>query len=177
MPPPEFTLYVQPVLQAFLSSLWLVWSKVWWIALPFITFFFAWDFWNLYIHYRFLVAIKWMLLEIKVPKNVLKTPKAMEQIFAAAYAPYSYGFRWLEIHWEGLLDHSMSFEIVGSAGESHFYLRLPRQYRNLMESAIYAQFPEAEITEVEDYVKLMPRIIPNKTFEVYGQEMMLKKES
>lgn len=113
-------------------------------------------------------------MEIKVPKNVLKTPKAMEQIFAAAHVPYSYGLRFLEKYWEGKVEYWMSFEIVGSAGETHFYLRLPKQFRNLMESAIYAQYPEAEIKEVEDYVKQMPHVMPTKSIEVYGEEQILR---
>ena len=165
---------IQSIVWGVLGSILDVWSKVWWIALPLITFFIFWDFWLLYIRYKFLVSIKWKLLEIKVPKNILKTPKSMEQIFAAAHATYSYGFRTSEIYWEGLVEHWMSFEIVGRAGETHFYLRLPQQFRNLMESAIYAQYPEAEIVEVEDYVKEMPRVLPNATFEIYGNEQILK---
>jgi len=127
-----------------------------------------------YIQYKFIVSIQWILLEIKVPKNVMKTPKAMEQIFAAAHAPYSYGLKLFEIYWEGLVEYWISFEIVGRAGESHFYLRLPKQFRNLMESAIYAQYPEAEITEAEDYVGQMPKVLPNKTFNVFGNEQGLR---
>ena len=77
--------------QGILHSVLVAWSEVWWIVLPLIAFFIFWDFWLLYLHVRFVKAITWKLLEIKVPKNVLKTPKAMEQIFAAAHAPYSYG--------------------------------------------------------------------------------------
>lgn len=161
----------------FLQSLRDVWDKVWWIALPLITFFFFWEFWVLYIQFKFITRIKWVLLEIKVPKNILKTPKAMEQIFAAAHAPYSYGLRVEEKYWEGMVEYWMSFEIVGRAGESHFYLRLPRQFRTAMESAIYAQYPEAEITEVEDYVKQMPKVLPDKTHELYGYDVILRNPS
>jgi hypothetical protein len=166
--------FAAPIFRGLFASVNEVWSKVWWIALPLITFFFFWDFWILYIQFKFITSIQWVLLEIKVPKNILKTPKAMEQIFAAAHAPYSYGLRFFEKYWEGRVEYWMSFEIVGSAGESHFYLRLPKQFRNLMESAIYAQYPEAEISEVEDYVKQMPKVLPNKTFDVYGNEQIFR---
>lgn len=156
------------------ASIKAVWNQIWWIILPVIAFIVFWEFWVLYIQYRFIKGIKWVLLEIKVPKNVLKTPKAMEQIFAAAHAMYSYGLRFMEKYWEGKVEYWMSFEIVGSAGKNHFYLRLPKQFRNLMESAIYAQYPEAEITEVEDYVRQMPKVLPNKTFELYGNEQILR---
>ncbi|MEK9179904.1 MAG: hypothetical protein AAB897_00600 [Patescibacteria group bacterium] len=159
----------------FWESVKAVWSQVWWFALPLMAFFVFWEFWVLYLQFRFITRIKWVLLEIKVPKGVLKTPKAMEQIFAAAHAPYSYGLRFAEKYWEGIVEYWMSFEIVGRAGETHFYLRLPKQFRNLMESAIYAQYPAAEITEAEDYVRAMPKILPNKATELYGYEIILRQ--
>ncbi len=172
---------ITQILEQAAAGLWAnvknVWADVWWIAVPLIAFFIFWEFWVLYIRFRFIIRIKWILLEIKVPKNVLKTPKAMEQIFAAAHAPYSYGLRFTEKYWEGLVEYWMSFEIVGRAGESHFYLRLPKQFKNLMESAIYAQYPEAEITEVEDYIKQMPYILPNKTYDLYGYELIFRNNN
>ncbi len=169
----QFLQFSNPVLDGLSTSIGDVWNKVWWIVLPVVTFFLFWDFWVFYIRFKFITAIRWTLLEIKVPKNILKTPKAMEQIFAAAHAPYSYGLRFMEKYWEGKVEYWMSFEVVGFAGESHFYLRLPKQFRNLMESAIYAQYPGAEIEEVEDYVKQMPAVLPNKTIELYGNEQIL----
>ncbi|MEK7195557.1 MAG: hypothetical protein AAB655_02590 [Patescibacteria group bacterium] len=154
-----------------------VWSELWWIFLPVIAFFIFWDFWVLYIQFRFISSIKWDLLEIKVPKDILKTPKAMEQIFAAAHAPYSYGLTFKDKYWDGRVEYWMSFELFGSAGESHFYLRLPKQFRNLMESAIYGQYPGAEIIEAEDYVKQVSKIVPNETFELFGNEQILRAPS
>lgn len=134
-----------------------------------------WEVWHLYIHIRWVSSIKWVLLEIKIPKNVLKTPKAMEQIFAAAHTPYSYGLRWYQKHIEGRGEDFFSFELVGRAGETHFYLRTPRDYRKMMEAAIYGQYPEAQIVEVEDYLKQMPHVLPNKDLDVDGFEEIFGK--
>lgn len=171
---PSQLLANSPLLGGFWASIKDVWSAVWWIALPLLAFFFFWDFWRIYLHYHFVTGIKWDLLEVKVPKNVMKTPKAMEQIFAAAHVPYSYGLRLTEKYWEGKEEYWTSFEIVGSNGEFHFYLRVPKKFRHLMESAVYAQYPDAEITEAEDYVKQMPNVLPNKVYDVYGEEQVLK---
>lgn len=168
---------LQGPVSVFWDSVTLVWDRVWWIVVPLITLFIFWEFWVFYIQLKFIARIKWVLLEIKVPKNVLKTPKAMEQIFAAAHAPYSYGLRFFEKYWDGIVEYWMSFEIVGHAGESHFYLRLPKQFRNMMESAIYAQYPEAEITEAHDYMQDLPPVLPNKTYDIYGYELTLRKPS
>ena len=141
---------IEGIGQGVWHSILIAWSEVWWIVLPLCAIFIFWDFWLFYIHVRFVKAITWKLLEIKVPKNVLKTPKAMEQIFAAAHAPYSYGVLPFDKYWKGKEEYWMSFELVGSSGESHFYLRLPREFQHMMEAAIYGQYPEAEVVEVED---------------------------
>ena len=131
----------------------------------------------MHLHYKWVTGIKWKLLEIKVPKNVLKTPKAMEQIFAAAHAPYTYGITPFNKYWRGQDEYWMAFELIGRAGETHFYLRVPSQFRNMMESAIYAAYPEAEINEVEDYLEELPHVLPNDTFDLSGFEEVLRHEN
>ena len=141
------------------QSIVAVWSWSWWVVLPVIALIVFLEFWEQYQRQQFYQSIPWKLLEIKIPKNILKTPKAMEQVFSAAYIEG-------EKHW-------MAFEAVGHAGDTHFYLRVPSPYRNMMESAIYAQYPEAEISEVDDYVQQMPRVMPNDEFDIFGVEQTL----
>ena len=167
---------VQGIINGILHSVLVAWSEVWWIVLPLVAFFIFWDFWILYLHVRFSESISWVLLEIKVPKNVLKTPKAMEQIFAAAHAPYTYGIVPYDKYWKGKEESWMSFELVGRAGESHFYLRVPKELQRNMETAIYGQYPEAEIVEVEDYLKHFPEVLPNHEFDLAGFEEILRHE-
>lgn len=168
----------QNILDGFLGSLRMVWGEVWWIVTPIIAAILFWEYWKSYLTFRFLSAIKWKLLEIKVPKDILQTPKSMEQVFAAAHGPFTYGLRFLEKHWEGKREYSMSFEIVGIGGDIHFYLRVPAQFQSLMESAIYGQYPQAEIKEIpvdQDYVRQMPPVLPNKKFQTHGIEFILEK--
>jgi hypothetical protein len=170
-----------PVVIAQAGLLWrsvvTAWDKVWWIALPLIAVFIFWDFWRIYLHVRFVRSIKWKLLEIKVPKTIMKTPKAMEQIFAAAHAPYSYGISAYDKYWKGKEESWMSFELIGSAGESHFYLRVPSEYRHMMESAVYGQYPDAEIIDAPEYMDQFPKILPNQNFDLSGFEEILRHES
>lgn len=160
-----------------INSIFIVWGYVWWIVLPIVAVIIFWEAWKLHLHHGFAHSIHWKLLEIKVPKNVLKTPKAMEQIFAAAHAPYSYGISAYKKYWQGIDEYWMAFELVGRAGETHFYLRLPSQFRNMMESAIYAQYPDAEITEVEDYLEELPHTLPNDEYDISGFEEVLRHEN
>ena len=168
----SFISFFSSQLPVFLKSIGVVWGAIWWIVIPVVSAIIFWEFWILYINVRWLSRIKWKILEIKVPKNVLKTPKAMEQVFAATHATHSPA-TFMEKYWKGEKDYFMSFEIVGRAGESHFYLRLPEKFESLMKSAIYSQYPEAEIVEAENYVAQMPRIIPNKELDFYGGEWIL----
>jgi len=54
---------------------------------------------------------------------------------------------------------------------------VPTQYRNMMESAIYAAYPEAEITEADDYLEELPHVMPNETFDLSGLEEVLRHEN
>ncbi len=48
-------------------------------------------------------------------------------------------------------DDELSFEIVVANGLIRFYVAVPPRYRQLMEEQIHANYPHAEIEEVEDY--------------------------
>ncbi len=144
------------------------------IALAFL----FWYFWLYYIYVSYLRSIKWVLLEIKIPAIIEKTPKAMEQIFAAAYGIYSFGFKFMQKYWEGhLREDWMSFELIGFAGGVHFYIRTPDSYRNMMESAVYSQYPGAEINEAPDYQDLFPRTLPNQVYDIWGTDYHLVRDN
>lgn len=160
-----------------IQSILVVWGDVWWFVLPLIAIAVFWEAWKLHLHYQWVTGIKWKLLEIKVPKTILKTPKAMEQIFAAAHAPYTYGVSTYQKYWQGMEEYWFVFELIGRAGETHFYLRTPAQFRNMMESAIYAAYPEAEITEAEDYLEEFPHVLPNETYDLSGFEEILREKN
>jgi hypothetical protein len=160
-----------------IQSILVVWGAVWWFVLPLIALLIFWEAWKMHLHYKWVTSIRWKLLEIKVPKTILKTPKAMEQIFAAAHAPYTYGISAYQKYWQGMEEYWMVFELIGRAGETHFYLRVPAGFRNMMESAIYAAYPEAEITEAEDYLQEFPHALPNETYDLSGFEEVLRNEN
>lgn len=164
------------ILQGVTQNIIEVFFAVWWIVVPLALAFIFWDFWKLYVFVSYLKSLKWVLLEVKIPPNIEKTPKAMEQVFSAIYGIYSFGFRFMQKYWEGhLVEDWISFELVGFAGGVHFYIRTPVQYRNIVESAIYAQYPDAEIHESEDYQNLMPKTLPNKVYDIFGMDYHLIK--
>lgn len=134
--------------------------------------------WLYHIVVAYLRSIKWVVLEIKIPANIEKTPKAMEQIFSAVYGIYSFGFRLFQMYLEGhLFEDWVSFELVGFAKGVHFYVRTPDSYKDIIESAVYAQYPDAEVLLVPDYLDLLPRTLPNKTYDIWGTDYHLIRKN
>lgn len=126
---------------------------------------------------QFIGKVEWQMLEIKVPKEIIKTPKSMEQVFAGFYGIYSFGIKPTDKYLDGKVDLWISLEIVAKAGGIYFYVRTPKQYRNLVESSIYAQYPEVEMTQVDDYTEEMPLVLPNETFDVSGTGYKLSRDN
>lgn len=160
-----------------LSTYIVVWQSLfefWWAFLPFLLWFlfkFFWkDFVIEYSRKAWLNLLEWTVLEIIPPKDVEKSPKVMESIYAGiAGVVVSIGVfeEWLK----GAITDRFSFELVGKEGEVHFYVRTQKKFRNLIEAQIYAQFPEAEIIEIEDYVNSFPKVIPNKNWDLWGTDV------
>ncbi|MFA6042374.1 MAG: hypothetical protein WC786_01670 [Patescibacteria group bacterium] len=107
---------------------------------------------------------KYVLLAVDVPKNSEQTPKAAEQMFAHFHGiskqpifPEKWGLPFTEFFSYGFVPPNMSVEIASLGGYVQFFVRCLIIQRDIIESAIYAQYPDAEITEVEDYVDFMPK--------------------
>lgn len=162
-------------LTLFLNSFLEILKNWWWIILPFIfwkPFSFLWLWWR---EEEWKKKIEEILLEIKLPEETLKPIKAMESVFSTVWQIYDPS-NWKEKWFEGKKLLDMSFEITSIDGVPHFYILIPEAHRSLVESAIYAQYPDVEITEVEDYTKNVPQNIPTKEWDFWGCDMMPMKE-
>ena len=109
-----------------------------------------------------------------MPPDVEKPIKAMESVFAGwwqIHDPPNVREKWLD----GEYQLGFSIEMVSTEGKVHFYIRLPIESRRIIESALYAQFPDAELAEVEDYVKAVPENVPNKDWRMWGATLKLEK--
>ena len=149
--------------------LWQAIKVWWWLPLIFILwrpFIFLYLFWR---KEKYDATVKRIVLEIKMPKDVLKPIKAMEDVFAGIHSIHDV-FVWREIWIEGQFLLNVSLEIASIEGIVHFFIRTPEQFRGIIESNIYSQYPEAEISQVPDYTKNVPQDIPNKDWEVWGTD-------
>lgn len=133
---------------------------------------------NLWHHYRqerFIMGIKWALLEIQVPREVNKSPSAMELIFTNAFYHKS-GKGFWEQYIQGAPWFWFSLEIASIDGRVHFFIRTPTRIRNLVETQIYAQFPQAKVVEVDDYVFHIPQYKKDGDWNLWACEFTKLKE-
>lgn len=107
--------------------------------------------WMTYIRTKKIQDTGSVLLEIKLPKEVLKSPRAMELVLVALYQKGNANL--IETYWDGKFIPWYSLELVSIGGEVHFFIWTQPKMREIIETQIYAQFPTVEIFEVDDYTK------------------------
>lgn len=94
-------------------------------------------------------------LAVDVPRENVQSLRAAEQIFAALWGVIGAGNRWEQL-WQGKIGLGFSFELVSLEGSIQYLVRTPVKFRGLVEGAIYGEYPDAEITEVQDYMATVP---------------------
>ncbi|TET83982.1 MAG: hypothetical protein E3J36_02550 [Candidatus Nealsonbacteria bacterium] len=164
-----------PELSLIFSYIWQTIRAWWWLFLPFLLwkpFLYLWLWWRVELFFE---KQRMILLEIKLPKESLKPIRAMEPVLAGLwqgfYDPPNFWEKW----WDGKVILGFQFELISIGGEIHFFIRCPDYRRDILESHIYSQYPEAEISLAEDYTKNVPRSIPNKDWEMWASDYRLLK--
>lgn len=106
----------------------------------------------MYVNQKYLSSIDWILLEIKLPRDIFKSPLATEMAIVGFLQSSGASTKYAR-NFEGRLPHFGSLEIASIEGVIHFYIRVAKRYRTLFESNFYAQYPGIEIIEADDYTK------------------------
>ncbi len=151
-------------------------KNIWWVVLPVPIWKLFLLVWEEYIDLMWAMGTKNIVLEIIPPADTEKGPKIMEQVFHGLHT-YS-GINKFEKYcgWRTNQD-KFSFEIASHSGSVHFYIRCPAMARNNVEAQIYAQYPDTEVFEVDDYVWThTPKNLPNAEWDVWGTTLQLVKE-
>lgn len=145
-----------------------------WIPLVIVLLWGIFQSWVYYLNGKFASKQKFIFLAIDVPQGNEQSPKAVENLFT--YLAGAHGsLNLLDLYWEGKYQLGFSFEIVSIEGYTQFIVRTPEAFRNLVETAFYSQYPDAEITEINDYTIGMPRKFPDDEYDVWGAEFMQAK--
>lgn len=121
-----------------------------WIPAAFIAAF--WQLWIYYVQALHIKGLKWVLLEIKMPREITKGPKAVELLLNSLYVTKDGSFK--DKYWKGFLRPWFSLEIASINGKIRFFIYAQESFRNLIEAQIYSQFPNVEISQADDYTKI-----------------------
>ena len=140
-----------------------------------------WGFWEMFKSWRqgvYGAKRRFIFLAIDIPKAIMdspgQSPLAVENFFAHLDGAHSTTTLW-EKYWVGQTQDSFSFEIVSIEGYIQFVIRTRDKFRDLIEAAIYAQYPDAEITEVSDYAISAPDKYPDPEYKMFGTEWVTVK--
>jgi hypothetical protein len=147
----------------FLAPLWLP------IALVTV----GWPTWLHYVRAKFIASQKMVLLEIRIPRDIMKSPRAMEAVFdglsiAGGEATF------INRNIEGRSRPWFSFELASFEGQVHFFFWTRAGLKDLVEAQIYAQYPTVEIYEVEDYATTL-HYDPD-AMSIWGCDFKLSKD-
>ena len=119
-------------------------APVW---LPLALFLLAHERWIYYVRTAFAISNDRVTLLVKLPREVTKSPEAMERVISQIHNPNN-----PDNPYQGWIDgkHPLifSFELVSIGGEVRFYVNVPKKKtKNAIEAQLYAQYPGIEITE------------------------------
>lgn len=151
------------------------------------------DWWLEYVRKLKISEAKFSMIEIKIPKEVYKSPVAIETVLNSLYGDtkpplFTKGIdtkwstlitdfgKWYDALWVGKWPLWWSLEIASIEGNIYFFIRCEPKNREGIENLLYAQFPQAEITEVDDYTKYVPPFKMGNGWDLRGCEYKLKEQ-
>ncbi len=149
-------LFAQMILPAFEISV-----VIFPFVLPIVGVILLWTFFKEYMEEQFAAKNKKILLEIKMPREIKRSPLAMELVLTGLYIT-SRETTWIDRNIKGQSRPTFSLEIASFAGDIHFYIRTEEGLKNLVEAQIYAQYPNVELHDAPDYtygVEYIPGIV------------------
>jgi len=122
---------------------------------------------------EFIAGQDTVLLELRMPRDTKKTPLAMEAVLSNLHITSGESTKYAK-YWQGKVRTWFSIEIVSVGGRVRFYVWTRAGFRRGVEAAFYAQYPDMEIVEAEDYSLLYdPSAHENSMF---GEEWIHTKE-
>ncbi|MCI0597899.1 hypothetical protein L0Y34_02405 [Candidatus Parcubacteria bacterium] len=96
---------------------------------------------------------KFVLLEIRIPRDTLKTPQAMETFLTNIHLGPGES-TWHKRYVVGGMRPWWSLELVSLEGVVHMYIWTREDMRRAVETYLYAQYSDVEIIEAADYSRL-----------------------
>ena len=142
----------------------------WYLIVPAALTYVGIDSWVRFIRNKFWESIEYTHIAINVPEELEKSPMVMEQIFISMFGMQA-GGTWSDKFWRGRQQLFLSLEYVGIGGHLRFVIRTPTPLRDFVEAQIYAEYPEAEIVEVEDYTQNLTWEQVDRDYDYFAAEL------
>jgi hypothetical protein len=145
-----------------------------------------WKSWVAYVRAAFFAKQKYSVLELRIPKGITKSPLAMEVFITSLFQPGGEGDL-IGKYWDGSVRSWFSLELVSIDGGVRFFIWTKEKFKDMVETQLYSQFPDIEISDVSDkdyaravsfdpdnyqywgceFVKSGPSHVPIKTYTAY----------
>jgi hypothetical protein len=140
---------------------------------------------------EFIFSQKTVLLEIRPPRDLVKTPLAMEAFLSNMNIGPGEG-NWYARS-QGKVRPWWSLEIASLEGQVHFFIWTRTLFKSVIEAQLYAQYPGVQVVETPDYTRFISATpeefgvwgcdfthtdkdpIPIKTYVEYGLDKVQKE--
>ncbi|MDP3785050.1 MAG: hypothetical protein Q8R12_03155 [bacterium] len=152
--------------------------NIWWLWTAILL---GWLFVSLWLAWRqflYKESRAYALLEIKIPRESKKSIKAMEHILVNLNVLRNVQGNLREKWWDGEVVEWFSLETVSFGGDIHFYIRTPARHMKVVRSNFYAQYPDVELEEADDYMGRLPdstQELYQAGYNLWGGELILGK--
>lgn len=163
--------------------------------LPLLLFLVFFNVWTDAVGKKFALSQGRTTLRIDLPREIYKSPHAMETVLAQIHNVASPD-NFMQTYLDGKRPLTYSLELVSLGGQVYFYANLPtRKTKDAFEANMYAQYPGIEIAEEPiDYAAEIPldtaehtimsfhlgkkksQVYPIKTYIDFGLDKMPKEE-
>ena len=152
-------------------AMWFFFANGGWIIFLWLAGWIALQMWQSWRQNLYNAKKKFICLSIRVPHMHEQTPRAVENLFAYFAGAHS-GNSWTDDWINGKTQDTISVEIVSIDGNVQFVVRTVRGFRDLVEAAVYSQYPDADISEIEDYAAAVPSHYPDEEWNLWGTQFV-----
>ena len=156
-----------------LDSLWSSAGLFFLYFLPIPLAILCWRLYKLYIQTDYIHKMDWLMLEVKIPREILKSPQAMEVALSGLHQPGEGSL--IDQYIKGRIRTWFSLEMISLGGSVRFFIRTEKKFKELIESQLYSQYPGVEIFEADDYTQFVPYGAEGSNWSIFGAELQFTK--
>lgn len=155
-----------------LSGGFLAWG---WIIFLLLAMWVAWETYLFLKRVDYTSSMQWTFLQVTVPEDSAQTPKAFEnaiEVWGGIHKDPDI----TEKYFDGYMLPWYSCEIQCTRDRVRYIMVVPTAHAKFFEGVIYGQYPSASVKEVEDYTQEFSYQDLEKTFDLYGTEIVAVSE-